>query len=247
MIKKTSLEKLRLMAFVQVMKNVQSFLAKETDLQNLGLAEVKTEFDTAFQSLENAVHLAKKNEHTESILELDNQRDNLLMNFIAHCKLYQTHPETTKSEAAKRSVIQIKAYGNAPQRRAYRDETSIIRNLVEDFSKDPLQADITLIGAKEWLDLLRPINEKFDTLHNNRTLEESEKEVGKTKEARAEMQAKFDRLCKAITAMAFVKGEALYQPLAKAINEEVKNALAVAKATSKEKKNEKKETPKEDI
>lgn len=217
------------MAFTQVMKNVQSFLAKQPELAELGLSEVKTEFDTAFSHLENSLQIAKKNENTEMIVELDKQRDTLLTSFIAHCKLFQNHPQTEKSEAAKRCVIKIEAYGKNPERRAYRDETAIIRNLVEDFEKSDADSDITLIGAKEWLTLLKPINEKFDTLHSNRTLEQSEKEAGQTKEARDEMQRKFDRLCKAIEAMAFVKGEEKYLPLASAINEEVKNALAVAK------------------
>lgn len=225
MIKKSNLAPLRLMAFAQVMKNVQSFLAKQPELAELGLSEVKTEFDTAFSVLEKALHIAKKNEQTETILELDKQRDNLLTSFITHCKLFQNHPDNNKKEAAKRSVIKIEAYGKSPERRAYRDETAIIRNLITDFEKSDADKDITLIGAKEWLTLLKPINEKFDTLHSNRTLEESEKEVGKTKEAREEMQRKFDRLCKAIEAMAFVKGEEQYLPLASAINEEVKKAL----------------------
>lgn len=225
MIAKTYLKSLRLMAFVQVMKNVQSFLAKETDLETLGLADTKKVFDKAFTSLEDAVHQSRKNEQTETILELDSKRDILLMNFITHCKIYQTHPDTAKSEAAKRSIIQIEAYGKNPQRRAYRDETAIIRNIVADFSQSQPQQDITLIGAKEWLDLLAPLNEQFDVLHSNRTVQESEKELGKAKQAREEMQKQFDYLCKAITAMAFVKGETAYQPLANAINEEVKNAL----------------------
>lgn len=213
------------MAFTQVMKNVQSFLAKQNDLVDLGLAEVKNEFDTAFSVLENALVQVRKNEQTESLVDLDKQRDNLFVSFLAHCRGFQNHPQTEKNEAAKRSVIKIEAYGKDAHRRAYRDETAIIRNLIQDFEKSEADKDITLIGAKEWLTLLKPINEKFDTLHSNRTLEQSEKEVGQTKEARDEMQRKFDRLCKAIEAMAFVKGEEKYLPLANAINEEVKKAL----------------------
>ncbi|MDO4229904.1 MAG: DUF6261 family protein [Capnocytophaga sp.] len=229
MIKRNNLERLRLMAFTQVMKNVQSFLAKETNLQDLGLAEAKTEFDTAFSALENSVNITKRNEQTESITELDAQRDTLLTSFISHCKLYQNHPEMAKKEAAKRAMIQIETYGKDPHRRAYRDETAIIRNLISDFEKSQADSDITLIGAKEWLTHLKPINEKFDQLHSNRTMEQSERQAGQTKEARAEMQKKFDHLCKAISAMAFVKGEENYKTLANAINEEVKNALALAK------------------
>lgn len=214
------------MAFTQVMKNVQSFLAKQTDLVELGLAEVKNEFDTAFSVLENALVQVQKNEQTESLVDfLDKQRDNLFVSFLAHCRIFQNHPQTEKNEAAKRSVIKIEAYGKDAHRRAYRDETAIIRNLIQDFEKSEADKDITLIGAKEWLTLLKSINEKFDTLHSDRTLEQSEKEVGKTKEARNQMQVKFDRLCKAIEAMAFVKGEEKYLPLANAINEEMKKAL----------------------
>lgn len=143
--------------------------------------------------------------------------------------MFQNHPESNKAEASKRSIIQIESYGKDLQRRAYRDETAIIRNLITDFEKPKADEDISLIGAKEWLTLLKPVNEKFDALHSNRTVEESEKEVGKIKEARQEMQAKFDRLCKAIEAMAFVKGEENYRNLANSINEEVKSALATTK------------------
>jgi hypothetical protein len=69
--------------------------------------------------------------------------------------------------------------------------------------KSEANKDISLIRAKEWLTLLKPINEKFDTLHNNCALEQSQKE------ARAKNQAKFDHLCRAIEAMAFVKDEVL--------------------------------------
>lgn len=217
------------MAFTQVMKNVQSFLVKEENLEEKGLAEVKKEFDAAFSALENTLNTTKKSEQTQSILELDAERDNLLNNFITHCRIYQTHPEKSKSEAAKRAVIQIEAYGKNISKRAYRDETTIIRNLVSDFQKETLATDITLIGAKEWIDLLAPANQKFDELHSSRTMEQSEKEVGQTKEARTAMQEKFDRLCKAIGAMAFIKGEENYRTLANAINEEVKNALVATK------------------
>lgn len=140
-------------------------------------------------------------------------------------KSSKNHPNTEKSEAAKRSIAKIEAYGKDAYRRAYRDETAIIRNLVEDFEQPQADADITLIGAKEWLTLLKPVNKKFDELHSSRTVEQSEKEVGQTKEARTAMQEKFDRLCKAIDALAFVKGEEPYRNLANAINEEIKKAL----------------------
>lgn len=226
MISKTGLSRMRLMAFSQVMKNVQNFLNKESDLYSIGLGDAKNRFDNAFNELENVLNPTKKSEHTQNLLELDSKRDTLLNNFIAYCRLFQTHPDAAKSDAAKRCMIQIEAYGDAPHRRAYRDETAIIRNMIVDFSESQLQQDIIQIGAKEWLDLLTPINEEFDALHSNRTLEDSEREVGKSKEAREKMQAEFEHLCKAIDAMAFVNGEANYKNIANAINEEVKNALA---------------------
>ena len=229
MIKKSNLAPLRLMAFAQVMKNVQSFLNKEHDLQNKGLVEVKKEFDTAFSALEKSLHQAKINEQTQNILDLDKQRDIALSSFITHCKLFRNHPENHIAEAAKRASIHIKSYGKDMQRRAYRDETAIIRSLVAAFEEPQHNADIQLIGAKQWLTHLKPLNEKFDELHSNRTMEDAEKDAGKSRDARREMQAKFDRLCKAIEAMAFMRGEDEFRSLANAINEEVKNALATAK------------------
>lgn len=226
MIKSRFLKPLRLMAFSQVMKNLKSFLETRTDLAELGLAEVKTEFDAAFSALENALVQVRKNEQTEILLEIDQQRDRLFSSFLEHCKVFQNHPETEKSQAAKRSVIRIEAYGKKIQRRAYRDQTAIIRTIIQDFEKSDADKDLRLIGARQWLTLLDPINESFDKLYNQRTLAESEKEIGKNTEARAQMQEKFDRLCKAIEAMAFIKGEEKYLPLANAINKEVKDALS---------------------
>ncbi|MDO4225252.1 MAG: DUF6261 family protein [Bergeyella zoohelcum] len=225
------------MAFAQVMKNVKTFLDAEANIASLGLENVKNEFNATLSELEEALISIKKSENTEKLIALDEKRDILLVNFISHCKIYQTHPEKDKAEAAKRSVIQIETYGKDLQRRAYLDETAIINNLLSDFSKPQADADITLIGAKEWLDFLSSVNAEFEKLHTDRTQENSVKETGKTKEAREQMQQKFDRLCKAIEAMAFVNGDANYQKLASAINEEVKNALAQTKAVQgKEKK-----------
>ena len=224
MIKNVSLRNLRLMTFAQVMKNVKTFLEKE-NLADLGLQEVKTQFDDAFTHLENSLQVARKSEQTETLLELDKERDTLLTGFVAHCKLFESFPDQAKQQAAKRAVIQINAYGKGIAYRSYREETSIIRNLLNDFAQSAFDADITLIGAKQWLTALQPLNEKFDQLHTQRTAEEAEKQVGQTREARTAMQAQFEHLCKAIEALAFVKGEAKFQNLVNAINLEVKGAV----------------------
>ena len=68
-------------------KKVETFLEKE-NLEELGLSQLKYEFDEKFRALEEAVKPLRKSEHTHKIKELDNKRDIYLMGFISHCKVF---------------------------------------------------------------------------------------------------------------------------------------------------------------
>lgn len=225
MIKRTNLSPLRLMAFAQTMKNVKTFLENESDLSGLGLSGVKTEFDDAFDALENAMKPVRKNEHTKTLAELDSERDAIFTGLKQYALSFLNFPDEAKKKSAQRIEAIFESYGKDVTKRAYRDVTAIIRNLLSDFEKSENQSHVNALGITQWVAPLKEANEQFDVLHSNRTMEQSKKELGKTQEARDVMQGMFDKLGKAISAMAFVNGEEKYRNLANAINEEVKRAL----------------------
>lgn len=80
------------MAFVQVMNNVKSFLAKE-NLETLNLTGLATAFNKQLEVLEATLKPLRKSQNTSKIKELDYKRDILLMGFVKHCRLFQTFPE----------------------------------------------------------------------------------------------------------------------------------------------------------
>lgn len=225
MIKKTNLSSFRLMTFAQTMKNVKTFLENETDLASLGLSEVKTTFDNHFDALEEALKPLGKNQHTETLSELDAERDSIFSGLIQYVRSFLNFPDSDKKKAAQRITAIFDSYGKGITRRPYRDQTAIIRNILVDFETSENQAAVTALQMKQWLIPLKTANERFDSLHSSRTLEQSQHESGKVQETRAQMQAVFDKLAKSISALSFLNGEEKYRNLANAINEEVKRAM----------------------
>ena len=221
MITKSNLKNIRIMAFVQVMNNVKSFLAKE-NLETLNLMALATVFNAQLSALEEAIKPLRKNENTAKIKQLDHKRDTLLMGFIKYCRLFQTFPEEASSQAAKKLIIIIEKYGKNPQKQGLREETAIIRNLLADLEVIDLAQAVTTIGATKWLEHLKTTNAELEKLHTERTEEQSAIEVGKTKAEREKMQEAFDQLVIAINGLSLINGKEKYQNLINAINLEIK-------------------------
>ena len=81
-----------------------------------------------------------------------------------------------------------------------------------------------------WLDKLEQANNEFDNLYVNRNEKEAEFISGLTRTERANMQAAFEKLVRAIEANAYLRGEDAYKPLAEKINTEVANVQQAAKS-----------------
>ena len=206
-------------------ETITTFLEKE-NLEELGLSQLKNEFDEKFRALEEAVKPLRKSEHTHKIKELDNKRDIYLMGFISHCKVFINFPEKEKADAAKKLAIVNENYGKNPQKKAIREKTSIIRNLINDVTMSDFFEAVKLIGAEKWIEYLRIANENLASLHTDRTQEQGAIKVGKSKEARVQMQDVFTKLVTAINGLSLVKVENKFTSLINSINEEVKRVLS---------------------
>ena len=85
---------------------------------------------------------------------------------------------------------------------------------------------VKLIGAEKWIEYLRIANENLASLHTDRTQEQGAIKVGKSKEARVQMQDVFTKLVTAINGLSLVKVENKFTSLINSINEEVKRVLS---------------------
>ena len=216
MIKKINLNKVRQMEYYQVMATIKKFLEEE-NLENLGLNTIKEEFDKSFFNLDNSLKGIKKSNHTKDLVQISKKRDLYLTNLIVQCNLFKNHPN---------EVVAQSAYGKKPYSKPMQEKTGIIVNLLQDFEANELQKDIDLIHIREWIIALQKENNNFLSIYEERIKEKSTIKVGNAKEMREAMHKTFVKLCKAIEAFSFVRGENEYQHLSNNINETVRKALS---------------------
>ena len=111
-----------------------------------------------------------------------------------------------------------------------REETAVLTNIVSELRSPENAVALQKSGLSIWVDKLADANLAFDELYAHRTEKESEFITGLTRTERANTQAAFEKLVRAIEANAYLKGEAQYKPLAEKINTEVAKVKQAAKA-----------------
>ena len=219
MIKKINLNKVRQMEYYQVMATIKKLLEEE-NLENLGLNTIKEEFDKSFFNLDNSLKGIK------NLVQISKKRDLYLTNLIVQCNIFKNHPNEVVAQSAKKIVPIIDKYGKKPHSKPMQEKTGIIVNLLQDFEANELQKDIDLIHIREWITALQKENNNFLSIYEERIKEKSIIKVGNAKEMREAMHKAFVKLCKAIEAFSFVRGENEYQHLSNNINETVRKALS---------------------
>ncbi|WKS95800.1 DUF6261 family protein [Riemerella columbina] len=224
MINITNLRTIRLMEFYQVMSSVQTFLA-QANLQNPKLQALITEFDTQFAALDQALKPLSKSEFTEQISELDALRDRYFMGLYSHAKVFATHPEEAQQKAAKALILVIEKYGKNIQSKPLQEETGILSNLLEDLSQSPYAEAVQTMGATAWTTAIAAANNQLISLYNQRTEQKGAIEIGRSKQARKEMQEVFKQLVQTINALIVIEGDTEYQNLVNNINTTIKQAL----------------------
>ncbi|HOV71530.1 MAG TPA: DUF6261 family protein [Dysgonamonadaceae bacterium] len=233
MVKRSNLRNMHMMDFFQVMKNINNHLKKE-DLETLKLKKAyETDFLPAFTAFSETISPLYKSGLTEKILLLDEDRDKEFKALRSYLKAQKMHPDPQIAEAAERLINIIHSYGKNIERKPLREETSIIKNILEDFSSPQNAAYVALVSAMPRIEKLAAYNDALEEVYNDRNRVEEAIAAGKAKEARENMQKAFSRLVEIINALAYLKGARPYQTLIYNINKEVSQALLTVKLSRK--------------
>jgi hypothetical protein len=217
------------MDFYQVMSLVISFLSTE-DLAALNLAQEAGDFKTVFDIFDKALKQAQKTGYTDGIITADDNRDNITIGFAGSLSNLTRFPDAEIAESAKKLLAVFEKYGTGIVRLPQREETAILTNVVSELRSTENAIALQKSGLSMWVDKLAEANLAFDELYTHRTEKESEFITGLTRTERANTQAAFEKLVRAIEAKAYLKGEAAYKPLADKINTELGNVKQAAKA-----------------
>lgn len=229
LIKSTNVNNARLMDFYQVMNLTAGYLSKE-NIAAMQITTVANEFNAALSSLDKALKQAQKTGYTESIIAADEARDNIYTGFTSSLRGMTRFPDAEIAQSAQKLMVVTDKYGQGITRLPQREESAALTNMVSELQNAENTPLLQQTGLALWVQKLADANRAFDELYANRTEKEAEFIVHLTRTERANMQAAFEKLVRAIEAYAFINGEAAYKPLADKINTEIGNVKQATKA-----------------
>lgn len=234
MIEKTNLARVRMMNFYQAMDDVITYLNKE-DLETLKLKDPVKAFSDKFSDFDKIIQPMRESGLAKSLLELDNRRDKALGQLSTHLRLFSDYPEADKAKAAQELLLIYRKYGDRPQRKPHREETALIKNLLQDLDPADVKAKLALIGADKWVSVLKEANEAFSATYAQQVKHESGLDPGVVKEKRDAVYEEFKKLTNIINALATLGGEAAYKSIIDMINTEMKKAVLAERPETKKK------------
>ena len=150
MIDNTNLTRVRMLNFYQIMDNVITYLNQE-DLETLKLKDPVKVFTDKFNDFDKLIQPMRSSGLSKDLYELDDRRDRAMGRLSTHLRLFSDYPEADKAKAAKELLQIYRKYGSLPQNKPNREETALIKNLLQDFEPADIKAKLALIGADKWV------------------------------------------------------------------------------------------------
>ena len=245
MIDNTNLTRVRMLNFYQIMDNVITYLNQE-DLEILKLKDPVKVFTDKFNDFDKLIQPMRSSGLSKDLYELDDRRDRAMGRLSTHLRLFSDYPEADKAKAAKELLQIYRKYGSLPQNKPNREETALIKNLLQDFEPADIKAKLALIGADKWVSVLKEANDAFSVMYGRQVKHESMLDPGAVKEKRDAVYDEFKKLTNVINALATLGGEAAYKSIIDMINTEMKKAVLAERPETKKPSDPKQpKTPKE--
>ena len=185
--------------------------------------------------------------HTEQMAALDRQRDTLLTNLFGIVRVQLKSPVQAVKEAAQKLDKALGVYAGI-QSKAADAETAEVRGLLKDLER--FSAEMTALGLAPVTAELKAVNEKFQTVYNERQVKAVNEKLPALKEVRTMTDAVFDVVCHYIEASyllaATEEDRSPIERLVDQINQEVDHFKTAHKQSAAQKKHTLKPTPEEE-
>ena len=135
--------------------------------------------------------------HTEQMAALDRQRDTLLTNLFGIVRVQLKSPVQAVKEAAQKLDKALGVYAGI-QSKAADAETAEVRGLLKDLERYATEA--TALGLTSVTTELKAVNEKFQTIYNERQVKVVDAKLPPLAEVRPQTDAVFNAVCHYIEA-----------------------------------------------
>ena len=175
--------------------------------------------------------------HAEQMAALDRQRDTLLTNLFGVIRVQQKSPVQAVAESAQKLNKALAVYLGI-QSKAADAETAEVRGLLKDLER--FSGEMTALSLAPVMAELKAVNEKFQTIYNERQVKAVDEKLPALKEVRAMTDAVFGVVCRYIEASYLLAAteddRALIERLVDQINQEVDHFKTAHKQSSAQKK-----------
>ena len=175
--------------------------------------------------------------HTEQMAALDRQRDTLLTNLFGIVRVQLKSPVQAVKEAAQMLDKALGVYAGI-QNKAADAETAEVRGLLKDLERYATEA--TALGLTPVTTELKAINEKFQTIYNDRQVKVVDAKLPPLAEVRPQTDAVFNAVCHYIEASYLLAATEDDRPpierLVDQINQEIDHFKTAYKQSAAQKK-----------
>ena len=175
--------------------------------------------------------------HAEQMAALDRQRDTLLTNLFGVIRVQQKSPVQAVAESARKLNKALAVYLGI-QSKAADAETAEVRGLLKDLER--FSAEMTALSLAPVMAELKAVNEKFQTIYNERQVKAVDEKLPALKEVRAMTDAVFGVICRYIEASYLLAAteddRAPIERLVDQINQEIDHFKTAHKQSSAQKK-----------
>ena len=175
--------------------------------------------------------------HAEQMAALDRQRDTLLTNLFGVIRVQQKSPVQAVAESAQKLNKALAVYLGI-QSKAADAETAEVRGLLKDLER--FSAEMTALSLAPVMAELKAVNEKFQTIYNERQVKAVDEKLPALKEVRAMTDAVFGVVCRYIEASYLLAAteddRAPIERLVDQINQEIDHFKTAHKQSSAQKK-----------
>jgi hypothetical protein len=203
--------------------------ANATTLQLKPELALMTQSNTAVDNAFNGVFASK---YTEQLLALEDRRDNDLRGIRLAAKSATYSRDANMAKAGNIILKWLDKYGTNIEGKAYRIETTILRNICDDATKEgDFKLALTQLNLIDWVAAMNTTNNEFEKKFDERGSDViNNKSKISTSKAIVNAKVAYEGMLKAIDARNTLDTTGKYTNLIDAINKIIKDANTVVKA-----------------
>jgi hypothetical protein len=189
------------------------------DLTDLLLIELVTDFKNEVSSIENVFKKMTGSKLTDSIVDIDDKRDDAISGIKITCTGLQRHFAEDFVNAASLIIESYEPYDEPIAKLNYNAETAAIDSITKAWeSNTTLTAAFATLNLSSWIGELKSLNASFKETYQNRVDDVLETSGDSFTELREPVGLAYIKLCKRLNAYAEIGEKEEYKELADALN-----------------------------